>query len=70
VIVSSAASRLIGEQMKIIEEQMDAVERYIQAIKEAESAGDGSLSLELDLLYCIQEEYRAMLETLGAAAAD
>lgn len=55
--------------MKIIEEQMSAVELHIQSIKEAEPAGDGPLSLELDLLYCIQREYRTMLETLGAGTA-
>jgi hypothetical protein len=54
--------------MTIIEEQMDAVERHIQSIKEAEPAGDGPLSLELDLLFCIQKEYRTMLETLRASA--
>jgi hypothetical protein len=55
--------------MKIIEEQMSAVELHIQSIKEAEPAGDGPLSLELDLLYCIQKEYRTMLEILGTTAA-
>lgn len=55
--------------MKIIEEQMSAVELHIQSIKEAEPAGDGPLSLELDLLYCIQKEYRVMLDTLGAGTA-
>jgi hypothetical protein len=66
--VPNSASRLIREQMKIIQEQIDAVERYIQAIKEAEPAGDGPLSLELELLHCIEEEYRTVLKTLRASA--
>lgn len=49
--------------MRLVEEEIDSVERHIRAIKEAEPAGDGPLSLELDLLYCIQEEYRMMLKT-------
>lgn len=49
--------------MNIVEEEIEAVERHIQAIKEAEPEGDGPLSLELDLLYCIQKEYRTMLGT-------
>ena len=64
----NSASTLIQEQMKIIEEQIDAVEHHIQAIKEAEPEGDGPLSLELDLLRCIQEEYRTVLEKLRTAA--
>ena len=49
--------------MRLVEEEIETVERHIQVIKEAEPEGDGPLSLELDLLYCIQEEYRAMLKT-------
>ena len=55
--------RPIRKQMNIVEEEIEAVERHIQAIKEAEPEGDGPLSLELDLLYCIQKEYRTMLGT-------
>ena len=65
----NSASKLIREQMKIIQEQIDAVERYIQAIKEAEPAGDGPLSLELEFLHCIEDEYRTVFETLKTAAA-
>ena len=49
--------------MRLVEEEIETVERHVRAIKEAEPAGDGPLSLELDLLYCIQEEYRTMLKT-------
>ncbi len=51
------------EQMKLVEEEIETVEQHIQAIKEAEPEGYCPLSLELDLLYCIQEEYRTMLKT-------
>ena len=68
VIVENSASRPAQEQVKLVEEQIGAVKRYIQAIKEAEPSGDGPLTLELELLHCIEEEYRLMIENLNTAA--